>query len=142
VGSTIAHPTALRRAGRVFDGWLPTAPSAEAFAGGFAQVREAARAAGRPAGAIAGAAYLTVCLDADPRAAQARLAEYVERYYGLPFAALRRVQGLFAGTVAAAAAWLRAYARAGAAHFVLRAPDLEAEIDDLATLAAMLRGAS
>jgi alkanesulfonate monooxygenase SsuD/methylene tetrahydromethanopterin reductase-like flavin-dependent oxidoreductase (luciferase family) len=138
-GSTIAHPPALRRAGRVFDGWLPTAASAEAFAAGWMQVCEAARAAGRADGAVTGAAYLTICLDADPHAAEARLGEYVERYYGVPFAVLRRVQGLFAGTVEDAAEWVRGYARAGATHFVLRSPDLAGEIGALARLVQTLR---
>jgi alkanesulfonate monooxygenase SsuD/methylene tetrahydromethanopterin reductase-like flavin-dependent oxidoreductase (luciferase family) len=140
IGSTIAHPPALERAGRLFDGWLPTAPSAEAFASGWKQVRDAARRAGRAEDALTGAAHLTISLDTDPRAAEARLADYVERYYRMPFAVMRKVQGLFAGTREEAAEWIRGYRSAGASHFVLRSPDLRGQIEALAGLAASLRG--
>ncbi len=139
VGATLARPAALERAGRLFDGWFPTAPSAEAFAAGWKQVCEAARSAGRAAGALTGAAYLTLSLDADPRRAEERLASYVERYYGIPVAVMRKVQGLFAGTAEEAEEWLRAYARAGASHLVLRSPDLGGELDALGRVVAKLR---
>ena len=139
VGSTIAKPAALERAGRCFDGWFPTAPSAAAFASGWKQVCEAARLAGRAEDAVTGAAYLTLSLDADPRAAEARLGEYIERYYQLPFAVMRQVQGTFAGTPEAAAEWVRGYLRGGASHVVLRSPDLGAQLDALGGLVATLR---
>ena len=46
---------------------------------------------------VAGAAYLTISLDADAGAAESRLGAYVERYYQVPFAVMRKVQGLFRG---------------------------------------------
>jgi len=139
VGATIAHPAALERAGRLFDGWLPTAPSAAAFAAGWKEVREAARLAGRARDAVTGAAHLTVWLDADPHVAEARLADYIERYYPMPFAVMRKVQGMFAGTPDEAAEWLRGYARAGAAHLVLRSPDLAGQLDALAGVVESVR---
>jgi alkanesulfonate monooxygenase SsuD/methylene tetrahydromethanopterin reductase-like flavin-dependent oxidoreductase (luciferase family) len=139
VGATVAKPAALARAGRCFDGWLPTAPSADAFASGLAAVRAAARDAGRPEGAVTGAVYLTVSVAADPRCAEAMLRTYVERYYGLPFEVMSRVQGMFAGAPEDAADWLRGYVRGGAAHVVLRSPDLGAQLDTLGALAASLR---
>jgi hypothetical protein len=41
VGATLAREAALERAGRVFDGWVPTAPGAEAYAAGWKGVRAA-----------------------------------------------------------------------------------------------------
>lgn len=139
VGSTIARTASLERAGRCFDGWFPTAPSADAFASGWKQVREAARTAGRGEGAVTGAAYLTVSLDADAGAAESRLGAYVERYYQVPFAVMRKVQGLFAGPVAEAADWVRGYVHAGVSHVVLRSPDLGAQLDTLGELVSTLR---
>ena len=139
VGSTAAKPAALERAGRCFDGWLPTAPSAETFASGLERVREAARMAGRGADAVTGAVYLTVSVGADPRAAESRLRGYVERYYQLPYDVMKKVQGVFAGTPEEAAHWLRGYLRGGASHVVLRSPDLGAQLDALGELVAGLR---
>jgi alkanesulfonate monooxygenase SsuD/methylene tetrahydromethanopterin reductase-like flavin-dependent oxidoreductase (luciferase family) len=62
-------PTALREAAR-FDAWFPTGPSVEFFAEHFPLIQAAARAAGRPAGAVTGAAYVTVALDPDPTVAE------------------------------------------------------------------------
>jgi alkanesulfonate monooxygenase SsuD/methylene tetrahydromethanopterin reductase-like flavin-dependent oxidoreductase (luciferase family) len=76
--------------------------------------------------------YLTVSLDADPRAAEERLARYLESYYALPFAVMSKVQGVFAGTPAACADWLGGFVRAGATHLVLRSPDLAGQLDVLA----------
>ena len=55
-------PTAFREAAR-FDAWFPTGPSVEFFAEHFPRIQAAARAAGRPADAVAGAAYVTLALD-------------------------------------------------------------------------------
>jgi len=63
----------------------------------------------------------------------------IERYYQLPFALMRQVQGTFAGTAEAAAEWVRGYLRGGASHVVLRSPDLGAQLDALGGLVARLR---
>src|SRR5512145_343422 len=55
-------PTALRLAAR-YDAWFPTGPSVEFFAEHFPKVQAAARASGRPADAVTGAAYVTLALD-------------------------------------------------------------------------------
>ena len=120
VGATVARDAALRRTGRVFDGWIPTAPNAETWASGWSAIQRAARERSAQRDAVTPAAYLTLSLDRDVAAAEARLAAFYESYYGLPFAVMRRVQGCFAGTPEDCAAWLAGYARAGVAHFVLR----------------------
>ncbi len=62
-------PTALRDAAR-FDAWFPTGPGVEFFAEQFPKIQAAARAAGRSADAVTGAAYVTLALDASPAAAE------------------------------------------------------------------------
>jgi alkanesulfonate monooxygenase SsuD/methylene tetrahydromethanopterin reductase-like flavin-dependent oxidoreductase (luciferase family) len=64
IGSTLHRPASLERVGKHFDGWIPTAATAEGYAGGLAAIDEAARVAARTR-PITRAAYLTVCLDED-----------------------------------------------------------------------------
>lgn len=60
----------------------------------------------------------------------------IERYYNAPLAAVETIQALFAGTPAAAAGWLDAYAGAGAHHLVIRlvADDHHAGLEEFADL--------
>jgi alkanesulfonate monooxygenase SsuD/methylene tetrahydromethanopterin reductase-like flavin-dependent oxidoreductase (luciferase family) len=132
VGATVARDAALRRTGRVFDGWIPTAPNAETWASGWSAIQAAAREAERAPGAVTPAAYLTVSLDRDAAAAAARLASFYASYYGIPFEVMRRVHGCFAGSPEDCAAWLAGYAHAGVAHFVLRSADLGRDLEPLA----------
>ncbi len=141
VGATVAREAALRRTGRVFDGWIPTAPDSETWARGWDAIQRAARGAGREPGAITPSVYLTASLDRDPAAAEARLGAFYTSYYGLPFEVMRRVQGCFAGSPEGCAAWLAGYVRAGVSHLVLRSPDLERDLEPLAlTVIPPLRG--
>ena len=111
---------ALERAGRHFDGWFPTGPDAAGWGAGWREVLEAASEAGRPPGELTGAVYLTLAIDDDEAAGNARIDAYLERYYGAPPAVLRARQACFAGPADAAAEWLAGYAGAGASHLVLR----------------------
>lgn len=86
----------------------------------FAEVTAAARDAGRDPSAITPAAYLTLSLDDDAGRADERLNAYLSSYYGMDPRAMRKRQMSFAGSAAAAAAWLADYAKAGATHLVLR----------------------
>ena len=111
---------ALERAGRHFDGWFPTGPAAAGWGEGWHEVQAFAAEAGREPDAVTGAVYLTLAIDADEVAANARIDEYLEQYYGAPAPALRRRQACFGGPAEAAAGWLKGYAQAGASHLVLR----------------------
>ncbi len=113
-------PAGLKRAARHFDGWFPTGPDAEGWGERWRTVQAAAAEAGRPAGAVAGAVYLTLALDDDPAAGNARIDAYLESYYGAPAAVIRRRQTAFAGTPEAAADWISGYAERGAGHIMLR----------------------
>jgi alkanesulfonate monooxygenase SsuD/methylene tetrahydromethanopterin reductase-like flavin-dependent oxidoreductase (luciferase family) len=113
-------PASLERAGRHFDGWLPNVGTAAEWGAQWATVRDHARAAGRDPARIVGSMYLTVSLDTDTARAEARLDQYLERYYNAPAAVLRKRQACFAGSGEAAASWIAGYARAGASHLIVR----------------------
>jgi alkanesulfonate monooxygenase SsuD/methylene tetrahydromethanopterin reductase-like flavin-dependent oxidoreductase (luciferase family) len=112
-------PASLERAGRYFDGWFPSAPSAAEFGPALAQVRDVAGKSGRDT-EVEGAIYLTVALDEDAAKADARLNSFLERYYMTPAAVMRARQACYAGPVSGVAACLDAYAKAGVGHFCVR----------------------
>jgi alkanesulfonate monooxygenase SsuD/methylene tetrahydromethanopterin reductase-like flavin-dependent oxidoreductase (luciferase family) len=127
-------PAALRRVGRVFDGWLPYVPTADAYAAGWETICGAAVEAGRDPCALTPALYVTVNVQAERRAAAAELEDYVQRYYGFPLAAMQTMQAFFAGDVGDCVEWLAGYGRAGARHVVLRVGSFapEAQLERLA----------
>ncbi len=128
-------PASLERAGRFFDGWFPNAPLPADFATRFAHVCDVARGRGRDPAAISGAMYLTVALDDDAAAAEARMDRFVEGYYGQPAAVIRKRQTCYAGPAAYLADWLHDYEMAGATHVVLRfAGDHERHLEAVAKL--------
>lgn len=132
-------PASLERAGRFFDGWLPNDRSATAWAEGWAEVRRIAREAGRDPARLTGAMYLTLSIDADVAAANARLDRYLESYYDAPAAALRKRQECFAGRPDEVAGYLSGYAAAGARHLVLRfAGDQVAHLEAVAGVRAAI----
>ena len=105
-------PTAFREAAR-FDAWFPTGPSVEFFAEHFPRIQAAARSAGRPADAVAGAAYVTLALDPSKAAAEQRLHGFLETYYSAPAAALMARQATYAGPIEGAAEWLQRWIDGG-----------------------------
>jgi probable F420-dependent oxidoreductase len=112
-------PTALREAAR-WDAWFPTGPSVEYFAEHFPKVQAAARAAGRPADAVTGAAYVTLALDPSQAAAEQRLHTFLETYYAAPARAILARQAAYAGPLEGCAEWLQRWIDAGARHIALR----------------------
>jgi alkanesulfonate monooxygenase SsuD/methylene tetrahydromethanopterin reductase-like flavin-dependent oxidoreductase (luciferase family) len=114
-----AGEAAERRVGRLADGWLPYLPSAELYADGWARVQASAAEAERPA-PLPGL-YATVALDDSEAVAHERMRRYVERYYGVPVAAIQAIQATYAGSADGVRQWLEGYVQAGARHIVLRA---------------------
>ena len=108
------------RAARHYDGWFPNGLPPEIWKAGMSEVREAAADAGRDPAALTGAAYLTLTLDEDAARADARLNDFLQRYYNQRPEALRQRQLMYAGPAAGAAALLHEYAEAGVDHLVLR----------------------
>ena len=108
------------RAGREFDGWFPTGPDAAGWGERWREAQTIAAEAGRAPGSVTGAVYLTLAIDDDAAAGNARIDAYLEQYYGAPASVLRKWQACFAGPAEAVADWLAGYAAAGASHLVLR----------------------
>jgi alkanesulfonate monooxygenase SsuD/methylene tetrahydromethanopterin reductase-like flavin-dependent oxidoreductase (luciferase family) len=135
-------PTAFREAAR-FDAWFPTGPGVEFFAEHFPRIQAAARAAGRPADAVTGAAYVTLALDPDRAAAERRLHGFLETYYAAPAETIMARQATYAGPVEGCAEWLQRWIDAGARHLALRfaGGDQLAQVDETASrLLPRLRG--
>ncbi|MBI2494273.1 MAG: LLM class flavin-dependent oxidoreductase [Candidatus Rokubacteria bacterium] len=126
-------PTALREAAR-FDAWFPTGPGVDFFAEHFPRVQAAARAAGRAADAVTGAAYVTLALDPDPAAAEQRLHGFLETYYAASARAIRARQACYAGPIEGCVEWLQHWIDAGARHLALRfaGGDQLAQVDEAA----------
>jgi probable F420-dependent oxidoreductase len=126
-------PTALREAAR-FDAWFPTGPSVDFFAETLPVIQAAARAAGRAPDSVSGAAYVTLSIDRDRAAAEARLNEFMETYYGVPARAILARQAAYAGPIEGCAEWLQRWIDAGARHLALRfaGGDQLAHVDEVA----------
>jgi alkanesulfonate monooxygenase SsuD/methylene tetrahydromethanopterin reductase-like flavin-dependent oxidoreductase (luciferase family) len=127
-------PTALREAAR-FDAWFPTGPSVEFFGEQFPLIQAAARAAGRPADAVTGAAYVTLALDPDRVTAERRLHGFLETYYAAPARVLMARQATYAGPLEGCVEWLQRWIAAGCRHLMIRfaGGDQLAQVDETAT---------
>jgi probable F420-dependent oxidoreductase len=110
---------ALRRVGRVGDGWLPYPPTADLYAAEWSVIEDAAAEHDR-ATAVVPALYATVSVDDDAERAAEILRASIERYYEVPLEVIEGIQALFAGTPRQCAEWLGRYVQAGARHIVVR----------------------
>ena len=130
-----AAPASLERTAKHFDGWLPNGSDPAKWGAEWAQLKAAAKAAERDPAQLTGGMYLTVVVDDDLARANQRLDAYMAQYYGQPAAAMRARQTCFAGSADKLAAYLGAYAKAGAQHIVLRfAGDHERHLETVAGL--------
>ncbi|MFD1537458.1 LLM class flavin-dependent oxidoreductase [Nonomuraea guangzhouensis] len=116
---------ALRRVGRLADGWLPYPPTSQMYADEWGVVQEMARlrdpASGEAAArSVTPALYATVCLDDEPERARDRMRSSIERYYNVPLEFIESIQATFAGPADDAVDWLNSYALAGVRHVVIR----------------------
>jgi alkanesulfonate monooxygenase SsuD/methylene tetrahydromethanopterin reductase-like flavin-dependent oxidoreductase (luciferase family) len=132
-----ASRSALERAGRLYDGWLPYPPDPADYRTGLARVRQAATSAGRPADAISPAMFVTVLVCDDEAAAERGLDAYCRATYGLPYETARTIQAMVAGPAEHVAAALARYTEAGARHLVCRlaGPSLAAQLDQMEIIA-------
>ena len=115
-------PAALRRCAANFDGWFPSGRGRGGADWGadWRTLRAHAEEAGRDPAEIAGAAYVTVAIDQDPKAAEAQLESYLARYYNLPAGRIRTEEYVFAGDRAAVAGWIAGFVEAGCGHLCVR----------------------
>jgi len=109
-------PTSIRIAGRYADGYFPNIPSSEALGTVWQAVRQEAPAGRRPVLAY----YATLNVATDTAQGQHELEQFIESYYGAPYAGLSKRQSCFAGTAEACVDWLRPYLAQGVDHLVLR----------------------
>ncbi|MFR9787926.1 LLM class flavin-dependent oxidoreductase [Streptomyces sp. MB22_4] len=117
----------LERAARRYDGWLPFLTSAEAYAGARRRLEDLCRSAGRPAGAVTPALYLTVTIGPDEQRARVELDDYLELCYGRTLEQMSAVRTYAWGPSEYCAQRLADYVRAGARHIVLRIGSLRPE---------------
>ena len=110
----------LERVGRLYDGWFPNSPDPGQWREQWAEIHGIAREAGRNPAALTGAVYLTLTIDDNKAAAEARMNAFLESYYGRPAAEMRARQATYAGPAEGAAAWLASWVEAGVGHLVLR----------------------
>jgi len=131
-----ATPAALARTGRLYDGWLPYPPDPADYRSGLHQVRLAAATAGRDAGEVTPALFVTVRIDTDVTASRAALERYARANYGMSLNDLESIQAVVTGTQEQVAERLTEYVTAGARHLVIRlgAPDLASQRDQLEKL--------
>ncbi|NDU75015.1 LLM class flavin-dependent oxidoreductase [Actinomadura sp. DSM 109109] len=136
-----AGPSALERAGRLYDGWLPYPPDPADYRTGLAAVRQAAE--GRSEEAVTPALFVTVLVGDDTDALEPRLDSYCRSTYGLPYETVRTIQAIVAGPAEHVAAALARYIDAGAEHLVCRiaAPSLDAQLDQAELIAEAVRPA-
>jgi len=113
-------PSALRRAGRRYDGWMPYPPEPADYRRGLATVRQAAREAGRPVRDITPALFVSVAVTDSAAGGRRRLEEFSQASYGMPLAQLETIQALAAGPPEYVAERLRGYVAAGARHLACR----------------------
>ena len=114
-------PASLTRAARHFDGWFPTGPNdATVWGAKWASVKEQATAAGRDAGVMTGALYLTLAVADSAEKAEANLVAYLNNYYGALGPKMRASEACYAGPPDGTGRWLEGFIDAGASHLVLR----------------------
>jgi alkanesulfonate monooxygenase SsuD/methylene tetrahydromethanopterin reductase-like flavin-dependent oxidoreductase (luciferase family) len=130
---------AVRRAGRLGDGWLGVWCSPARFARVVAEVREHAGAAGRATPSLHGL-QVWLGVGAERARARQRLARAMEAMYRTPFERFERYSPC--GTPAEVADFLAPYAEAGARLFNLMpvADSAEAGIDAVAEIRERLLG--
>jgi alkanesulfonate monooxygenase SsuD/methylene tetrahydromethanopterin reductase-like flavin-dependent oxidoreductase (luciferase family) len=134
-----ASPSALARAGRLYDGWLPYPPDPADYASGLAQVRRAASDSGRAADAVTPALFASVLITDDADGGRAALEHFSRANYRIPLEQLSTIQAVIAGPAEQVAAGLGRYVAAGARHLVCRiaAPTLAAQRGQLERIAGI-----
>jgi alkanesulfonate monooxygenase SsuD/methylene tetrahydromethanopterin reductase-like flavin-dependent oxidoreductase (luciferase family) len=110
---------ARRRAGLSYDGWLPYPTTADRFAAGLADVHAAAQQGGRSPDQITAALFVTI-LVTDGDDARDALDAFTIDTYGLPLAAVERIQAFAAGPADVVTDKLQSYVNGGARHLVCR----------------------
>jgi probable F420-dependent oxidoreductase len=109
---------ALRRAGRLGDGWVPIWVSPQRFASGWDEVRRRATEAGRDPDGLVPAVVLPARVEDDGARARGQAAEHLARRYGTAVEEHLVERYCLAGTPDECAARIRDYLGAGAQHLL------------------------
>ncbi|HLZ70821.1 MAG TPA: LLM class flavin-dependent oxidoreductase [Dehalococcoidia bacterium] len=108
---------ALRRTGRLGDGWLAFAVTPERFAAGWRRVRKEAELAGRDPDVLTPALQLWCSYADDSKTARKVIAPAIEAFYSVPYERFARY--CIAGNAADWRSGLQAYVDAGVRHINL-----------------------
>lgn len=111
-------PAALRRAGRLGDGWLPIWISPERYAAGWTEIRRHAESAGRDPDALVRGAVVPALVADDGPSARAHVLAYLGARYGTSFSPQAVERYCVAGTPEECATRVQAYVEAGVEHLV------------------------
>jgi alkanesulfonate monooxygenase SsuD/methylene tetrahydromethanopterin reductase-like flavin-dependent oxidoreductase (luciferase family) len=135
-----ATPAAHARTGRLYDGWLPYPPDPADYESGLREIRKAAAQAGRSAGDITPALFVSVRVDSSIENGRRALDDYANANYGMPLDELEKIQAIVTGTPEEVTESLGRYVTAGARHLVIRlgALDLHSQRDQLEQVAALI----
>ncbi|MEV0092212.1 LLM class flavin-dependent oxidoreductase [Streptomyces sp. NPDC050738] len=137
-----ATPAALKRTGRLYDGWLPYPPAPADYESGLHEVHRAAADAGRAPEGITPALFISVRIDDDAQSGRRALGDYAQAMYGVPLEDLEKIQAVVTGSGSEVLEHLSRYVTAGARHLVIRlgALDLRDQRDQLEKVAALIPG--
>ena len=119
--------SAIRRAGRLGDGWLPYMVSPRRFAAGLEAVADQARAAGRDPATLQHALVLFAHVDDDGERARSEALAHLSERYGMTFERHHLEHLCVVGTPEECAARVGAYRDAGAEHISFNPAVGEAE---------------
>ena len=131
---------ALRRAGRLGDGWMGLFTTPDRYATQLGVVREAAARAGRDPARLVPSLYAWTCIRDSAAEARADAAALLPAFYQVPFEKLERY--VVMGTPDACAEAFARFADAGVAHFAVApvAAEVSPElVHRLAAVAALVR---
>jgi alkanesulfonate monooxygenase SsuD/methylene tetrahydromethanopterin reductase-like flavin-dependent oxidoreductase (luciferase family) len=111
---------ALRRVGRIADGWMTHSVSPEGFRGSLDLILETGQGAGRDMTGFDNILCALVNIDPDREAALADARRYLELYYGVTYTPERlEAWGAF-GSAAACAQWIQRYSGCGCERITFR----------------------
>ncbi len=113
------RPGALRRAGRLGDGWLPYMVSPRRYAGSLAEVRSHALAAARDPAALHAAVVLFALVREDGEAAREEARLHLSTRYGMQFEPHHIEKLCVVGSPEECRGKIAAYIEAGVTHFCL-----------------------
>jgi alkanesulfonate monooxygenase SsuD/methylene tetrahydromethanopterin reductase-like flavin-dependent oxidoreductase (luciferase family) len=112
--------SSFRRVLRYGQGWLLLAATPAAFRDRWAELQKLAADEGKDPGALGRGVYVTLDIDHDLAAAQRRMREFVEGYYGGHFEQLTHIHAVCAGPPQVCGAWLQEFVDAGANTLIVR----------------------